>query len=176
MKYCNHPKTKNELLSEAYIKYRPELRLYFLKYKNDEMKADDMIQDLFLKLLEFKGEIIESSIKGLLFSSARHLVQDDYRLSGIARRSVDTYYDMLARHHDDYSVERIQCAQIVAMEKALVGQMPNGRARVYNMSRFGDMSIDDISEVLQISRRTVEAHLYQSRKAVRQTLRECING
>lgn len=176
MKSDNHPKSKGELLSEAYMRYRPELRLYFLKYQNDEMKADDMIQDLFLKLLEFKGEILESSIKGLLFSSARHLVQDDYRLSGIARRSVDTYSDMLARHHDDYAVERMQCAQIVSMEKALVEQMPQGRARVYSMSRFGDMSIDDISETLRISRRTVEAHLYQSRKAVRQTLRNCING
>lgn len=176
MKYCNHPKTKNELLSEAYIKYRPELRLYFLKYKNDEMKADDMIQDLFLKLLEFKGEIIESSIKGLLFSSARHLVQDDYRLSNIARRAMGVYHEMRQSYYDDFTAERIQCAQVVAMEKAFVGQMSQGRARVYNMSRFGDMSIDDISEALQISRRTVEAHLYQSRKAVRQTLRECING
>ena len=42
------------------------------------------------------------------------------------------------------------------------------------MNCFEDKSVTDISEELNISRRTVENHLFISRKEVREYLKQCI--
>jgi DNA-directed RNA polymerase specialized sigma24 family protein len=42
------------------------------------------------------------------------------------------------------------------------------------MNRFEDKSVTDISEELNLSRRTVENHLFISRKEVREYLKQCI--
>jgi RNA polymerase sigma-70 factor (ECF subfamily) len=42
------------------------------------------------------------------------------------------------------------------------------------MSRFQDKSAEDIAEELKLSRRTVENHLFISRKEVREFIRRCI--
>ena len=47
--------------------------------------------------------------------------------------------------------------------------LPSQRRKIYVMNRFEDKSVTDISEELNISRRTVENHLFISRKAVSYT-------
>lgn len=42
------------------------------------------------------------------------------------------------------------------------------------MNRFMDMSADDISKKLCLSKRTVENHLFISRKEVREYIKQCI--
>ena len=48
------------------------------------------------------------------------------------------------------------------------------RKKVYAMNRFEDKSISEISIELSISPRTVENHLFVSRKVVRDFIKQCI--
>lgn len=52
--------------------------------------------------------------------------------------------------------------------------LPLQRRRIYNMSRFEDKTIEEISEELNLSRRTVENHLFISRKEMRSYMKQCI--
>ena len=47
------------LISEIYERYLEEVRLYFTKYTRDEMRAEDMAQDLFIRLMNYKEMILE---------------------------------------------------------------------------------------------------------------------
>lgn len=48
------------------------------------------------------------------------------------------------------------------------------RRKIYTMNRFEEKSISEISTELNISPRTVENHLFVSRKVVRDFIRQCI--
>lgn len=176
MEIVDNLKSKDQILAEAYILYYEELRLYFLKYTKEEMKAEDMIQDLFVKLLTFSGEILPSSTKGLLFSAAKHSIQDDYRHSQFLHRSTEVYTANSPHSTEGYPDEHMTCRQVLAAENALILRMPAVRAKVYKMARFDVMTTDEISETLHISRRTVESHLYSSRKFMRPNIKKIMNA
>ena len=63
---------------------------------------------------------------------------------------------------------------LLACEKRRVEFLPSQRRKIYVMNRFEDKSVTDISEELNLSRRTVENHLFISRKEVREYLKQCI--
>jgi RNA polymerase sigma-70 factor (ECF subfamily) len=52
--------------------------------------------------------------------------------------------------------------------------MPQQRRTIYIMRRFDEKSAKEISEELNISRRTVENHLYIGVNQMREYLRACI--
>ena len=49
--------------------------------------------------------------------------------------------------------------------------MPEQRRKVFVMSKVEDMSNDEISESLGITKRTVESHLYQAIREIRSKLK-----
>ena len=59
-------------------------------------------------------------------------------------------------------------------ERAKLATMPPKMAEVYRMARFEELTADEMTERLQISKRTVEYHLYVSRKEMRQTIQRAI--
>ena len=59
-------------------------------------------------------------------------------------------------------------------ERAKLATMPPKMAEVYRMARFEELTADEMTERLQISKRTVEYHLYVSRKEMRQTIQKVI--
>ena len=59
---------------------------------------------------------------------------------------------------------------LLACEKRRVEFLPSQRRKIYVMNRFEDKSVTDISEELNLSRRTVEAQLYKALKLLRDAL------
>ena len=62
----------------------------------------------------------------------------------------------------------------MACEKRKLRTLPEQRRKIYIMSRFEDKSSSEISAKLNLSRRTVENHLFISRKEIREYMKQCI--
>ena len=72
------------------------------------------------------------------------------------------------------SESRIVADDLRRMESRRISALPEQRRKVYEMNRFQGKSSEDIAEELNLSRRTVENHLFISRKEVREFIRQCI--
>jgi RNA polymerase sigma-70 factor (ECF subfamily) len=68
----------------------------------------------------------------------------------------------------------IECKQIEEAESAVVRRLPKQMARVYSVSRFEYLDISEIAQKMNLSKRTVEYHLYMARKRVRESVRIAI--
>ena len=63
---------------------------------------------------------------------------------------------------------------LLTCEWERANQLPEQRRKIYIMSRFENKSSADIAAQLGISSRTVENHLFISRKEIREYIQQCI--
>ena len=80
--------------------------------------------------------------------------------------------------HSDYTTgaadSKIISKNLEEIEKRKIALLPPKRRVIYQMNRFDNKSIKDISIELNLSQRTVENHLFISRKEVREYISKCI--
>lgn len=172
MTYSNNVVTrKGESFAEIYKMYFSDVKLYFLKYAHDEMRAEDMTQDLFVKLMSYVDMIVGETAKSFIFTIARRMVIDDVRHIEFVRRAVSGYMEEMKEKRFWQDCETLECKQILDMERRFLDRLPKKMAQVYRLTRFDGKTADELSADLGISKRTVEYHLFVSRKEIRSRLK-----
>lgn len=169
----NRIKLSDRLITEYYEEYRQSVFFYICRRIENRSDAEDLIQDAFLRLLEYRMMIRRDTLKYFLFTIVRNLL-NDYLRRYYKRQEIDRYlYDTLPVTTVEPE-SRMVADEIRKLESRRVSALPEQRRKVYIMSRFQDKSADDIAEELNLSKRTVENHLFISRKEVREFIRQCI--
>ena len=169
----NRIKLSDRLITEYYEEYRQSVFFYICRRIDNKDDAEDLTQDAFLRLLEYRMMICRDTLKYFLFTIVRNLL-NDYLRRYYKRQEIDRYlYDTLPMETRE-SESRIVADDLRQLEHRKVSALPEQRRKVYVMSRFQGKSSEDIAEELNLSRRTVENHLFISRKEVREFIRQCI--
>ena len=160
------------LIGRLYTQHYQDLKQYLMGYTHDEMDAEDMIQNLFIKVMTL-DVLTPETAKSLLFVMASRMIIDDARHRAFVRQLHENV--KLTMNAMETSVfERVSCKQIEELEEGRLLCMAPQRAKVYRMWRHEDLSAAEIAERMQLSRRTVENHLYLSRIEMREFMRKAI--
>ncbi|MDN0080420.1 sigma-70 family RNA polymerase sigma factor [Bacteroides gallinaceum] len=169
----NRIKLSDRLITEYYEEYRQSVFFYICRRIENRSDAEDLTQDAFLRLLEYRMMIRRDTLKYFLFTIVRNLL-NDYLRRYYKRQEIDRYlYDTLPVTTVEPE-SRIVADELRRLESRRVSALPEQRRKVYIMSRFQDKPADDIAEELNLSKRTVENHLFISRREVREFIRRCI--
>ncbi len=169
----NRIKLSDRLITEYYEEYRQSVFFYINRRIEDKDDAEDLTQDAFLRLLEYRMMIRRDTLKRYLFTVVRNLV-NDYLRRYYKRQEIDRYlYDTLPVTTVEPE-SRMVADEIRKLECRRVSALSEQRRKVYVLSRFYDKSVLDISKDLNLSYRTVENHLFISRREVRDFIRQCI--
>jgi len=156
--------------------HRDELISFIAVRIHDVYEAEDMVQDIFLRLLRRQHLITSQTLPSLLHSMALHAVSDYYR-----RRYVHETYEHYIQTSDiryqtsEDSVESIFSAQqlMERMERSLA-RLPKDCCEIYRLHIYDGMKVSAIAQELSLPYKQVENRLGQARKAVRQQLRYCV--
>ena len=156
--------------------HRDELVSFIAVRTVDAIEAEDIVQDIFLRLLRGQHLITPQTLPSLLHTMARHAVCDYYR-----RRHVHEEYEHYIQTSDfscqtsDDSVESVFSAQqlMERMERSLA-RLPKACCEIYRLHIYDGMKVSDIAQELSLPYKQVENRLGQARKAVRQQLRCCV--
>lgn len=169
----NRIKLSDRLITEYYEEYRQSVFFYICRRIENRSDAEDLTQDAFLRLLEYRMMIRRDTLKYFIFTIVRNLL-NDYLRRYYKRQEIDRYlYDTLPRETVEPE-SRMVADELRRLESRRVSALPEQRRKVYIMSRFQDKSAEDIAEELKLSQRTVENHLFISRREVREFIRRCI--
>lgn len=162
-----------QLIEDSYMNYHRSVYLYIYYKIGNKEEAEDLSQDVFVRLMDYDRMLCAETIKFFIFTIARNLL-NDYLRHYYKKQEVTSYmYEHTVTHSDD-TENQIIANDLAACEKYKLSLLPPQRRTIYAMSRFGDKSISDISRELNLSCRTVENHLFISRKEVRTFIRQCI--
>lgn len=164
---------RNNFLTRSYETYHRHVLGFISSRINSKEDAENLAQDVWLRLLEYDKPISEDSLLSLLYTVAYNLVNDYLRRLYRSRAAVDELY--VSACEADFSGESaIVARDIERLEKNRVECLPPQRRIIYIMSRYDDKSVDDIANELSLSFRTVENHLRMGRRDVRNYMAEAI--
>ncbi len=156
-------------LTNYYITYRDELLVYASSRLGNSVEAEDLVQNVFLRLLTSDRMITEVTLPALVYTIARNLITDFYR----RRNHFDDYEHYLKNTN---SIE--ESAESILSIRDITEQLERGLARVpencreiYRLHIYGGMKVAEISQRLGEGYKSVEHRLGAARKAVRQQLR-----
>ncbi len=170
MKNCD---SRTEFFARTYTAYSSRVLGYIASRINSAEDAENLAQDVWVRLLEYDKSIAEDSILPLLYKISVNLVNDYLRRIYRGREAADEYRNSYCEA-DWSSVSAIVARDIESLEQSRVECLPQQRRIIYVMSRYEDHSVDDIANALSLSRRTVENHLRMGRSDIRTYMKEAI--
>lgn len=161
------------LITASYQEHYPLLCSYIYYKINNWETAKDLSQDVFLRLTEYKQMLRPNTVKYFIYTIARNLVTD-YLRRYYKKLEITSYiYDHTVTYMDE--TESLLIAQDLSLlERQKMTMLSAQRRKVYIMNRFEEKSISVISTELKISPRTVENHLFISRREIRNFIKQCI--
>lgn len=164
VKCINH-----EVVASIYKRCYGKLLAYLAGCTHDTMDAEDMAQDIFVKMLSI-GVVTEATAEALLFVMARRMVIDDARHKAFVRQGMKQLACTVSQYDTHSVVRRLEVDELLERERAVLARMAPKRARVYEMYRHEELSAKEIAARLDISRRTVETHIYLSTKEMKRQM------
>ncbi len=147
---------------ELFEMYGAQIFNFSLSYLKNESDAEDLLQDVFLKVWE-KRKTLDSSqnIKAYIFKIAVNTIYDFIRRKNIENAYTD-YVRLNYKADANDPWHALIFNEMLERLNKLVDQMPGQCRRVFHLSKKKGLTNDEIAQKLNISKRTVENHLYRA--------------
>lgn len=152
---------------------RVPLLRYFTRRTGSQPDSEELVQDLFVRLLRRPGLMTLESVDGYVFEAAANLLRDKVRrertrpgLNAVELDRINLADDLPGAEDVVGGRQNLQRIQV-----ALKSLSPRARTIVI-LRRFEDMSHAQIAARLNISVSAVEKHLVRAMAVLRDALRE----
>ena len=157
------------LITDYYISHRDELLAFVSSRLGRSDFAEDIVQNVFLKLLTTDKMISEVTLPSLVYTIARNLITDYYR----RHTNYEEYEHYILRSEETgvRSQESVFSVREITerLEQGLA-RLPENCREIYRMHIYGGMKVSEISQELGEGYKSVEHRLGFARKAMRQYL------
>ena len=158
-----------QLITNYYIAHRDELLAFASSRLGDSRQAEDIVQDVFLRLLSSDKMITEVTLPALVYTITRNLINDYYR-----RHTTYEQYEHYIKGvcSEVTTMESVFSAFEIMerLERGLV-RLPENCREIYRLHIYGGMKVGEISRELGEGYKSVEHRLGTARKVMREYLR-----
>lgn len=143
---------------ELFLLYYPKVKIFIGSMLDDDEAAEDLTQDTFVKLWTYKSVLNQvQNLNAYVYQTAKHIL-----------------YTYLDNKYNNLTIGINQAREIPSLEQVeeivygheleslidrAIDTMPPQRKQVFCMSRKEGLSNEEISQRLNISKRTVETHI-----------------
>ncbi len=148
---------------DLFRRYHPAIYRYFRRMTGGSELAEDLTQDLFLRVLKGIRHYEERDREqAWIFRIARNLLLDHWKIRSRTPSSVDTIYDhTLSQSPTQFLGLRL--------DQALT-RLSDADREALVLCELGGLSYDEIAEVTSTSTASVRSRIYRARLALRDDL------
>ncbi len=149
-----------------------ELCAYANKYLDDLAAAEETVQSLFVKLWENREEVqFEKSARAYLYTATRNSCFNQLR--HIKVKEEYKKHNQIEMEQERYTVDdEYQAVELDEKIRKSIDRLPEGRRRIFILSRFEGLKYKEIAEKLKISIKTVENQMGSAIKHLKNDLSE----
>ena len=153
-------------------RYQANVRSFLRKLCNNAELADDLSQDTFVRMLKHADRFdpkypmrrwLLTIARRLLINYLRRADQRVHKTEYLGMQSKEQTPDEITAHEDQQSFNKS------LLEKALL-KLSESQRNVIVLFHQKEMSIQDVSEVLNMPTGTVKSHLHRARASLRKIL------
>ena len=160
--------SNQKLITNYYISHRDELRGYVRSRLGDNCLVDDVVQDVFLKLLTSDKMISEITLPALVFAMTRNQVYDYFRHHSAVEQYEHYIKGVCSELTSDESI--LSAREVMEQMERGLARLPENCREIYRMHIYDGMKVGEISRALGEGYKSVEHRLGSARKAMRHYL------
>jgi RNA polymerase sigma-70 factor (ECF subfamily) len=161
----------NEALTEIHARYSKKVLGFFMRMtKGNEQKSHDLVQDLFLRILE-KHPLFDPTKRFYtwMFTIASNMVKSSFREKihepiEEGNKAID--------FHVDFSDNRLDREVFQRSLKVAIEQLEEHHRMVFVLRYMEEMSVKEIAEIIEQPEGTVKSRIFYATKKITQALNE----
>jgi len=170
--------TKTAVL-DAFFNKRAALERFLIARFRDATAAEDILQEMYLKLSRTTFDTPVDNINAFLYRVANNLALD-FRKTAVRQQDRDTLWGETTTHHmgGEPIDETVDVETKLDAQKKLkqvidsMNDLPPQCRRVFVAHKFEELSYKEVAEKLNISRSTVEKHMSKALKYLADKLQD----
>ncbi|WP_266365830.1 RNA polymerase sigma factor [Tellurirhabdus rosea] len=154
--------------AELYNHYRTPALRFCTSILKDEEEAENILHEVFIKIWERRAQINpELNFNSYLFTCLRNLAFDYLRKMEKSEWLKQQYLErMEATREEDYDVAEARLEHL----QAAIGSLSEKRRQILRLTVEKEMSYQEISDLLRISKNTVKNQLVKARQFLREKM------
>lgn len=167
--------SKHSVIAEYYTAHYDELKTFVASRLLFAEDAEDIVQNIFVRLLQMDKMITPITLPCLVYTVARNLIFDYWR----HKRKVEEY-EHIIRKSDLFSrsvenVESVYSAHEVERElERSIAHLSQKQAKIYRLHIYEGMQVSEIAKELSLKYKNVEYCLGSARKEVRTYMKKVL--
>lgn len=159
-----------EAFKELFFDFYPALCVFAGRYISSPEACEDIVQDTFFYLWKNRKKIeISSSFKNLLITSVKNNCTDYLRKQSVRQHHVGIQVTSATTDTPEviYTIGELE-----EMLHTALKQLPENVRRAFELSRFGNMTYNQIAEEMSVSPKTIEAYISKALSVLRAELKD----
>ncbi|WP_242139909.1 sigma-70 family RNA polymerase sigma factor [Sphingomonas sp. TREG-RG-20F-R18-01] len=145
---------------------RPAVLSFFVRRLHDQAQAEDLIQDLFVRIASMTSHPTGNP-EGYIFQTAANLLRDHYRREATRSRYVQARTHDRDRDVDPIDAERLLLArQSVGCVAKTLEALPDRTRQIFILYRLEGMQRKAIADAFGVSVSAVEKHISNAMRAL----------
>ena len=152
---------------QMFHKYGPSLFSFVVSVLKDESDAEEVVQDVFLKIWEKRKDLDSSlSFKSYLFTIALNATKNRYR----KKLQAEKYKQDLAlelNRNQTSDLDAIEYRNLLDYVDKIIEKLPPSRREIFILSKKDGLKNPEIAKLLNISEQTVKNQLVSAMKFLR---------
>ena len=155
---------------QLFEKYNKKLYYFAKGYLGSNEDAEGLVQEVFIKIWESRKELKEYlSFNGFLFTITYNAILKHFRKKSREKKHLDKFLTDFIDETNGTSAE-VEYNNLLELANNAIETLPEKRKRVFKLSRHEGLTNLEIARQLRISKRTVENHIQQVLKFLREQL------
>lgn len=154
----------------------PPIAYYALQLVDkDEMK--DIVQEAFVELWKHRDSIVDDNhLKAFLYRTVYNRALNSLKHQTIIKGHSEILQDIETRRMKFYSpdhndvMQAIEDQELHGQIETAIQKLPNKCRQAFVMSYLHEMKNKEIANVMEVSVRTIDAHIYKALKLLRNNL------
>jgi len=147
-----------------------ELCSYAIQYTADRFLAEEIVQDIFIKIWQNREDITPTkSVKAYIFQA----VHNSCINSIIQKKNKKTIHNIFLSDEsweviqestqiNPFLLEKLEARDTEQIIKQIIETLPTGCSEIFKLSRFENKSNQEIAEQLNISISTIRTQIYRA--------------
>ncbi|MDR1557947.1 MAG: RNA polymerase sigma-70 factor [Tannerellaceae bacterium] len=157
-------------LKHLFLHYYPRLLLFASYYISSKDVCEEIVSDTFIAVWNKRKELASvQNLNSYIYTIVKNIAIDYYRKSDKEETIDFSEADYLIKVHADPETELISSELMERLNHA-IEQLPEKCKMAFKLIRIHNLSYDEVANIMNISKKTLEGHITLAIKRLRETM------